>query len=166
MPETNRQSNWIGEIKMKKLLLAVSMFLMLAAAHQSFAQRAAKEETVYAPAADSQEYKAIYAAVKNRHPKITGVPAVMRVQGIWARFAYIVEEVPEEEEVQSRGGKVSGPNVILKKTGGEWQIVYSFDPDNDDDDLAKKVKGVPQAVRNLANAKQKVAVPNKQREEK
>ena len=134
---------------MKKLLLAVSMCFILAAAGSTFAQRASDEDRVFTPAKDSTDYKSIYAAVKKKHPKISKEPEILRVQGIWARFAYKLEEIPEEEEDGSMPARVSGPNLILKKTGGEWQIVYSFDPDNDDDDLDKRVKGVPAAIKTL-----------------
>lgn len=133
---------------MKKILLAASLFLILTASTSVSAQRNSTPDNsgqprVSVPAKDSEIYKLIYAAVKKKHPKISKAPEVMRVQGIWARFAYVLEEVPEEEEGLHT---TTNPNLILKKTGDEWQIVWTFDSKENVDN---HVTGVPRAIKKL-----------------
>lgn len=122
---------------MKKVYLTFAVFLLLSLPGIVLAQSKA---TI--PAKNSPVRKAIIAVVKKKFGKIqknTDNPNVLKVQGNWARIVYDVK-------VDGDAGS-TGVNLLLKKTGSVWKIVfdYSAGGDADPDDY---FKGIPRGVYN------------------
>ena len=117
---------------MKKMLLTVLIFLFCAAATAVFAQGKAAT-----PAKNSPVRKAIFAVVKKKFPKAKK-ESIFLVQGIWARVVYDVTD-----------DGASSVNVILKKSGGAWKIVFDHNNGSDEgDDVDDYIKGVPEKIKN------------------
>lgn len=124
---------------MKKLILTFSTALLFVSASAVFAQTAAT------PAKNSPVRKAIIAVVKKKFGKTQkniDNPDVLKVQGNWARIVY---------DVKSNGDEGStGVNLLLKKTGNVWKIVFDYNrgEDADPDDY---FKGIPRGIYNPWN---------------
>lgn len=116
---------------MKKIILGFSMLLIFAAA--VFAQ------TVTTPAKNSPLRKAILAIVKKKFPAAKK-EAIFKVQGNWARVVYD----------QTDDG-ASAVNVVLKKTGQAWKIVWDYNTEGEGEDINDHLKGVPEAISNPWN---------------
>ncbi len=116
--------------KMKKLLLAVSMFLLFAAANCVSAQSKA-----ITPSKTSAVRKAISTVVKKKFPKATK-ESIFKVQGNWARVVF---------DITDKGS--SRANVILKKSGNAWKIVWDFNESSEEGtDVNDYIKGVPKGI--------------------
>ena len=111
---------------MKKIILTVSMFLLFAAAHTV----AAQSSKAITPAENSLVRKAIFAVVKKKFPSAK-TETIFKVQGNWARVIYNDTDV----------------NVILKKTGKIWKIVWDYNAVGEEGiDASDYLKGVPQGI--------------------
>ena len=110
---------------MKKLILTISMFLLFAASGIS-----AQNSKAVTPAENSPVRKAIFAVVKKKFPSASTETA-FKVQGNWARVVYDNTDV----------------NVILKKTGKIWKIVWDYNSAGEEGiDASDYLKGVPKGI--------------------
>jgi hypothetical protein len=116
----------------KKLILIAALLWLTAAQSSSYAQDSSSK--AFTPAKNSPVRKAVYAVVKKRYPNAPPQADIFKVQGNWARVVFGYND-----------GDIEGPNLVLKKTGGKWKIVWSFETDDDIDDY---VKGVPAGIKN------------------
>lgn len=117
---------------MKKIFVLVAAFLFLSAAQQLYAQGKA-----VTPTKNSPVRKAILTVVKKKVPKIKKED-VFLVQGNWARVVY-----------DATDDGATSVNVILKKTGKTWKIVFDHNAGGKDgEDVDDYIKGVPEKIKN------------------
>lgn len=110
----------------------VSKFLLCTSANTVFAQGKATT-----PAKNSSVRKAIFAVVKKKF-SMAKKENVFLVQGIWARVVYDVTE-----------DGATSVNVVLKKTGNVWKIVFDHNNGSSEgDDIDDYIKGVPEKIKN------------------
>ena len=120
---------------MKKIFLALTAIMFFASAQAVFAQSKAAT-----PAQNSPVRKAIVAVVKKKFGKTQkniDKPDVLKVQGSWARIVYDVKSDGEEGS--------TGVNLILKKSGAAWKIVWDYSV-GDGDDPEERFPGIPQGI--------------------
>ena len=93
------------------------------------------------PASNSPVRKAIVAVIKKRFGKTQkniDKPDILKVQRNWARVVY---------DVRANGDEGStGVNVILKKTGNAWRVVWDFNNSGEDADVSDQIKGIPAGI--------------------
>lgn len=122
---------------MKKLFLVIAAVLFLCAAQSFYAQGKA-----VTPPKNSPVRKAIISVVKKKFGKTQkniDDPNILKVQGNWARIVYDVESNGDEGS--------TGVNLLLKKTGGVWKIVFDYN-EGDGEDPNDYFKGIPGEIYN------------------
>lgn len=121
----------------KKLPIILISFVFALCGETLFAQSKATT-----PAKNSPVRKAVITVVKKKFGKTQKNienPDVLKVQGNWARIAYNVEGDSDEGS--------TGVNLLLRKTGGVWKIVFDYNQ-GDGEDPDDYFKGIPRAVYN------------------
>ncbi len=121
---------------MKRILLMVMFVFFIAVGGVSAQSKATT------PAANSQVRRAIIAVVKKKFGKTQKnieKPDVLKVQDNWARIVY---------DLKSNGDAGStGVNLILKKTGSVWKIVWDYNTGSEEgDDVNDYIKVVPKGI--------------------
>lgn len=122
---------------MKKTFLIFATVLFLCAAQNFYAQGRA-----VTPPKNSPVRKAIITVVKKKFEKTQkniDNPDVLKVQGNWARIVYDVESSGDEGS--------TGVNLLLRKTGGVWKIVFDYSV-GDGEDPDDYFKGIPREIYN------------------
>lgn len=122
---------------MKNLFLVIAAIIFLGAAQSFYAQGKA-----VTPPKNSPVRKAIIDVVKKKFGKTQkniDNPNILKVQGNWARIVYDVENNGDEGS--------TGVNLLLKKTGSVWKIVFDYN-EGDGEDPDDYFKGIPREIYN------------------
>lgn len=110
--------------------------MFFASAQAVFAQSKAAT-----PAKNSSVRKAIIEVVKKKFGKTQKnieKPDILKVQGNWARIVYDVKTDGDEGS--------TGVNLILKKSGAAWKIVWDYGVGDGGDDPEERFPGIPQGI--------------------
>lgn len=122
----------------KKIQIVLIIFVFALCSVTLFAQSKATT-----PAKNSLVRKSIIAVVKKKFGKTQADienPDVLKVQANWARIIYDVEGGDGDEGS-------TGVNLLLRKTGGVWKIIFDYNQ-GDGEDPDDYFKGIPRGVYN------------------